>query len=173
MTILRSIEEGCWGIAVRVEPQKTELVEYDDDECECNSEDECAWSPNHYAICYSLGDRLGSFSLLENHSALLAVPKWDDSWFTYSTYGESAVYAVMPTPLLDASRLKVGKTKNIVERMKQFRTSCPYALLVGLWPGGNEDSAHAALHSFRIGRSEVFQTDNVWESLEVIHQKLT
>ena len=75
-----------------------------------------------------------------------------DGWF----------YAVLVAPELSMTRVKMGFTKNPVERMRNYHTSSPTALLLGAWPIAKARemetmAALAATAKGRVFRREVFE----------------
>jgi len=84
------------------------------------------------------------------------------------------VYAISIVPEIDLCRLKIGyTTRPINGRLKDFRTTNPTAILVGLWDADphDEDLAHASLDG-RIGRSEVFNCSDFVRALNAINEVL-
>lgn len=79
------------------------------------------------------------------------------------------VYVVAVAPELRLSRVKIGWTSKIGERLATFATVAPTALLLGLWPGSEADEAAAHLIADgRIGSSEVFDCRDVWTTVTAI-----
>jgi hypothetical protein len=92
----------------------------------------------------------------------------------YETSREGWVYAVSIVPEIDLRRLKIGyTTRPIDQRLKQYRTANPTAVLVGLWDADAraEDVAHRAIEG-RLGRSEVFAVPDLYAALNRLHEAL-
>jgi hypothetical protein len=106
-------------------------------------------------------------SLVEVSAGLLrrvtSAPSTMDGW----------VYAISLDPLRNATRIKVGFTVAPSDRIAQFRTANPSAVIVGLWEANrsNEDRAHDAL-SGRVGISEVFTVRNLTSALSDIDRAI-
>jgi hypothetical protein len=81
------------------------------------------------------------------------------------------LYAVATNPDLSLHRLKVGWTSKPVERLIDFRTADPNALLLGLWQSfpAIERKAHSAIRG-RIRDSEVFDVDDPWKALRTLNK---
>jgi hypothetical protein len=161
---LPEVVPGEWGMVAYIAPQDTSLVLYDDDDLGDFDQEQAVIYPREFPD--------GGY-FMEDHRNLRGVPGFEPAWLSNGP-APSLIYAVLPVPLLDMNRVKVGITTRLPDRIKQFRTSCPHALLVGLWPGDKraEERAHRVISGVRMGTSEVFQCVNVWDSLARIHKEL-
>jgi hypothetical protein len=177
---LPPLEEGNYGPAAWMVPGDSQMVLYDDDSWEPDDPDafEKAATDEELekvsgfdvAVCLA---RDGNTMAELPHDSLRAVPWFDPDWIC-EPFAESHVYAILPVPLLDVSRVKIGITKDLRSRMTQFRTANPFALLIGLWPGGKveEERAFKAVGGERLGDSEVFICYHLEDCMKRLHKEL-
>lgn len=160
------IEKGDYGHAVFLESQRSCIVLYDDD----HEDDEgIDWAVVYPAFMDPLRYRTVCYGQLTRVGML---------WRPEMLRGDGeVVYVVALDPETMPNRVKVGYTKDLHQRMRRFRTVCPYATLLASWSVDGkeyEDVAHdtAERMEVRIGESEVFDCRNVWNTLFLIDDAL-
>jgi hypothetical protein len=176
-----TVEEGDYGWCILdgMGAGPPRLVVYDDDDFWCSHSRDKEGS-------HECGD--GESCYLDS-GALVCAAGLDGPWETVP-YGalhsidaivdpvadpsKGQIYVVAIVPDIDLCRLKVGFTERPMgQRLASYRTANPTAVLLGLWPAprGAEQLAHSAAGG-RIGRSEVFQVDDLAAALQRIGEAI-
>lgn len=153
---LPTVEMGAYGMVLVSDlwspTGRCEVGEYDDDEWD----DELG---TEVAIVY-----VDNGMVLVPHEWLLALP---DSFIPSvpisHAFGGDWLYAVQPDPINAPHLVKVGRSRNVPTRLRQYRTANPYASVVGVRPfaDGVDETAILGIAARMLHRvsGEVFEGD--------------